>query len=72
MAALPLAVGTVICPIRVLVPSGLIIAVIVAAAATEMQSNVGGGYEILENSIGGGEMASERTGIISAQCSDCS
>jgi hypothetical protein len=31
-----------------------------------MESKVGGGFEILENSFGGGEMAGERTGIVSA------
>jgi len=36
-----------------------------------MQSNVGSGLEILENSSGSGEMAGERRGIELAKCSDC-
>jgi len=56
-------VGTVIGPIQVCVSSELII----AAIATDVQSEVGGGFEILENSFGGGEMAGERTGIVHRQ-----
>jgi hypothetical protein len=44
---------------------------IIAASAAEMESKVGGGFEILQNTFGGGEMAGERTGIVSAKCSDC-
>jgi len=61
------AVGTLIGPIRVYVASELII----PASAAEMESKVGGGFEILEHSFGGGEMAGERTGIDSAKCGDC-
>ena len=67
MTTLRFAVSTIIGPIRVRVASELII----AASAAEMESKVGGGFEILENSFGGGEMAGERTGIVSAKCSDC-
>jgi len=69
MASFRLAVGTIICLIRIRVTSELIIAAI--AAATEVQSKAGGGFEILENTFGGGEMAVERSGIVSAKCSDC-
>jgi len=68
------AVGTIIGSIRVRVARDLIIAaseLIIAASAAEMESKVGGGFEILENCFGGGEMAVERTGIVSAKCSDC-
>jgi hypothetical protein len=68
------AVGTIIGPIRVHVASKLIIAASelnIAANAAEMESKVSCGFEILENSFGGGEMAGERTGILSAKCSDC-
>jgi hypothetical protein len=44
---------------------------IIAASAVEMESKVGVGFEILENSFGGGEMAGEWTRIVSAKCSDC-
>jgi hypothetical protein len=44
---------------------------IIAASAAEMESKVGGGFEILENSLGGGEMDGERTGIVLAKCSNC-
>jgi len=64
------AVGTIIGPIGVRVASELIIAVS-AAAAAKVQSKVGCGFEILEDSLGGGEMAGERTGIVSAKRSDC-
>jgi len=67
MTTLRFAVGTIIGPIRVRVASELII----AASAAEMESKVGGGFETLENSFGGGEMAGERMGIVSAKCSDC-
>jgi len=67
MTTLRFAVGAIIGPIRVRVASELII----AASAAEMESKVGGGFEILENSFGGGEMAGERTGIELAECSDC-
>jgi hypothetical protein len=69
VTTLRFAVGTIIGPIRVSVASEWIIAA--SAAAAKMQSKVGGGFEILENSFGGGEMAGERTGIVSAKCSDC-
>jgi hypothetical protein len=45
--------------------------IIAASAAAKMQSKVGGGFEILENSFGGGEMAGERSGIVSAKSCDC-
>jgi len=67
-------VGTIIRPIQVRVASELIIAaseLIIAVSAAEMESKVSSGFEILENSFGGGEMAGERTGIVSAKCSDC-
>jgi len=63
-------VSTVIDPIGVGIASELIIAVSAAAADT-VQSKVGCGFEILENSSGGGEMAGERAGIVSAKCSNC-
>ena len=44
---------------------------IIAASAAEMESKVGCAFEILENSCGGCEMVGERTGIVSAKCSDC-
>jgi len=81
MTTLGFAVGTIIGPIRVHVASELIIAaseliiaaseLIIAASAAEMESKVGGGFEILENCFGGGEMDGERTRIVSAKCSDC-
>ena len=67
MTTLRFPVGTIIGPIRVRVASELII----DASAAEMKSTVGGGFEIWEYSFGGGEMAGERTGIVSAKCSDC-
>jgi len=67
VTTLRIVVGTIIGPIRVRVASELII----AASAAEMESNVGGGFEILDNSFGGGEMVGERMGIVSAKCSDC-
>jgi len=70
MTSLRFAVGTIIGPIGVHVASELIIAVSAAAAAGNVQSKVGCEFEILKDSFGGGEMASERTGIISAKCSD--
>jgi len=70
MTSLRLAVGTIIGPIGVRVVSQLIITVS-AAAAAKVQSKVGGGFEILENSFGDGEMAHERAGIVSAKYSDC-
>jgi len=68
------AVGTIIGPIHVRVASELIIAasgLIIAAHAAEMESEVGGGFEILDNAFGGGEMAGELTGSVSAKCSNC-
>jgi hypothetical protein len=44
--------------------------IIAASAAAEMQSAVGGGFQILEKSFGGGENFGERTGIVSAKCSE--
>ena len=66
VTTLRFAVGTIIGPIRVRLASELII----AASAAGMESKVGGGFEILENSFRGGEMAGESTGIVSAKCSD--
>jgi hypothetical protein len=63
-------IGTMIGSIGVPVASELIIAVS-AAAAAEVQSKVGFGFEILENNFGGSEMAGERAGIVSAMCRDC-
>jgi hypothetical protein len=60
------AVSTIIGPIRVRVASKLII----AASATEMESKVSGGFEILENSFGGSQIAGDRTGDVSAKYSD--
>jgi len=45
--------------------------IIVARAVATMQLNVGSGFEILENSFGGGEMAGEMAGIVEAKCSSC-
>jgi len=70
MTSLRFAVGTIIGPIGVRVASEWIIAVS-AAAAAKMQSKVGCEFEILEDSFGGGEMAGETAGIVSAECSDC-
>jgi hypothetical protein len=42
-----------------------------STAAAEMQSKVGGGFEVLENTFGGGEMAGERTGIVLAKGINC-
>ena len=67
MTSLRFAVGTIIGPIGVRVASELIS----AAAAATVQSKVGCGSGILEDSFGGGEMAGERVGIVSAKCSDC-
>jgi len=52
------AVGTIIGPIGVHVASELIIAVS-AAAAAKVQSKVGCGFEILEDTFRGSEMAGE-------------
>jgi len=71
VTTLRFAVGTIIRPIQVRVASELIIAVSAAAAAAKMQSKVGCAFEILEDSFGGGEMAGERVGIVSAKCSHC-
>jgi hypothetical protein len=70
MNSLRYAVGTIIGAIGVCVASKLIIAVS-AAAAAKVQSKVGCGFEILEDSFGGGEMSGERAGIVLAKCSDC-
>jgi hypothetical protein len=70
MTSLRFAVGTIIGPIGVRVGSELIVAVS-AAAAAKVQSKVGCGFEILEDSFGGGEMAGEKAGIVSAKCSVC-
>jgi len=56
LTTLRFAVGTIIDPIRVRVASE----VIIAASAAEMESKVGGGFEILEDSLGCGEMAGGR------------
>jgi len=69
MTSVRFAVGTIIGPIGICVASELIIAVS-AAAAAKVQSKVGCGFEILEDSSGGGEMAGERAGNVSAKCSD--
>jgi hypothetical protein len=71
ITSLRFAVGTIIGPIRVHVASEFIIAVSAAAAAAKVQSKVGCGFEILKDSFGGGEMAGEREGIVSAKCSNC-
>ena len=68
MTTFRLAVGHMIGPIRVRVASELIIG---PSAAAKMQSNVSGGYEILENSFGGGKIAVQTSGIVSAKSSDC-
>jgi len=68
MTTLRFAVGTIIGPIRVCVACELIIA---TSDVAKMQSKVGSGFEILENSFGGSEMAGVRTGIVLAKCSDC-
>jgi len=70
MTSLICAIGTIIGPIGVRVASELTVAVS-AAAAAKVQSKVGCGFEILEDSSGGGEMAGERAAIVSAKCSDC-
>jgi hypothetical protein len=67
MTTFRFAVGTVIGTIWVRVACESII----AGSAAEMESKVDGGFEILENSFGGGGMAGERTGIDSAKCSNC-
>ena len=66
MTSLRFAVGSIIGPIGVRVASELIS----AAAAAKVQSKVGCGFEILEDSFGGGEMAGKRAGIVSAKRSD--
>jgi len=63
-------VGTIIGPIGVCVASVWILAVS-AAAAAKVQSKVACGRGILEDTFGGGELAGEREGIVSAKCSDC-
>jgi len=70
MTCLRFAVGTIIRPMGVRVASELIVP-LSAAAAAEVQSKVGCGFEILEDSFAGGEMASERVGMVSAKCSNC-
>jgi hypothetical protein len=40
-------------------------------AAAKVMLKVGCGCEMLKDSFGGGEMAGERAGILSAKCSDC-
>jgi hypothetical protein len=72
MTSLRFAVGTIIGPIRVHIASELIIAVsATAATAAKVQSKVACGFGILEDCFGGGGMAGERAGIVSAKCSDC-
>jgi hypothetical protein len=70
MTSLRFVVGTIICPIVVRVASELIVAVS-AAAAAKVLLKVDCGFEILEDSFGGGSMAGERMGIVSPKCSDC-
>jgi hypothetical protein len=62
-------VSTITGPIIVRVASEFIIAVSVAAA--DVQSKDGCGFQIVENSFGGGEMAGERVRIVATECSDC-
>jgi hypothetical protein len=74
MNTLRFAVSTIFGPIRVRVSSQFIIAaseLIIAVSAVEKESKVSSGFDILETSFGGGEMAGERTGMVSAKCSDC-
>jgi hypothetical protein len=66
VTTLRFAVGSIIGPIRVCVASELII----AASAAEMESTVGSGIEILENSCGGGDMPGEWMGIVQAKGSN--
>ena len=70
LTAWRLVVKTIIGPIGVRVACELIIASSAAAAAVSVQSKVGCGFVILTDSVGGCEMASERTGFISAECRD--
>jgi hypothetical protein len=70
MTSFRFVVGTIIGTIRVRVASELLVAVCAAAAAS-VQSKVGCGFEILQDSFGSGEMAGEKAGIVSAKCSDC-
>jgi hypothetical protein len=60
---LQFAVGTIIGPVRVALPSEFII--VASAAAAQMQSKVGGGFEILENYVGAGVVADETMGNVS-------
>jgi len=55
------AVGTITGPIRVCVASE---SIIVARAAAEMQLKFSGGFKILENSFGNGEVAGDMTGTV--------
>ena len=68
MTTLRFAVGTIIGPIRVHVASELIVS---ATAAAKVQSMIGYGFEILEDSFGCNERAGERARIVLAKCSDC-
>jgi len=70
MTSLGFAFGTIIGPIGDRVASELIVSVS-AAAAAEVKSKVGCGFEIYGESVGGGEMAGAKAGIVSAKCSDC-
>ena len=70
ITSLRFAVGTIIGPIGVRVASELIIAVS-AAAAANMQSDVGCGFGIQKNTFGRGEVAGEQAEIVSAKCSEC-
>jgi len=64
-----LVVATIIGPIRVSVARELNIAAS-AAAAAKVHSKVGCGFEILEDTVGGSEMAGKWVGMVSAKCSD--
>jgi len=70
MTSMRFVIGTINGPIGVRVARELIVAVS-AAAAVKVQSKVGCGFEILEDSVGGGEMAGKRAGNVSARCPDC-
>ena len=68
VSTLRLAVGAIAGPVRVCKSDDAVVAI---AVAVEVQPKVCCGFEILEYSFGGGEMAGKWTEIVSAKCSDC-
>jgi hypothetical protein len=71
VATLTIVVSTINGPIRVRVASALINAVSTASAAVNLQWKVGYRFEILEDTLRGGEMGVEWVGIECEMFSNC-